>query len=371
MASAETNKQEIDRLTAELGELTTKSKEIQKIQLSLKKSKLPARAPPLYSYNDPDFSKYARNVENYLSTMSVEPGDRVQVLLSFLDLKSYNSVTRVYDVKIIADKSFDEAVKMIAAVVEPQISQIEATVKLLNIKQDYKSLQEFIVEIDRLGLIAFPDETMAEARDSCMSASIIANIKNRKLSFELYKLRSDKKNKGDFRALTQKALELEAVTRTRTDEEVAILDVSSANNNRKSCYICGNFNHSQYFCPERQQFNGQNCHQSNFYYNGQNVDGRQNNCDEDCGPDGGDGYRRIFYPDYDQDSDQYCDQNYEQDCDQNGDQYYDQGQDCDQKFDQNFDQNFDQHNDQNYMDNPSEFTWNNNDECNQDRNQLS
>ena len=219
MASAETNKQEIDKLTAQLGKLKTESKEIRKIQLSLKKSKLPARMPPMYTYNDPDFSKYARNVENYLSTMSVEPGDRVQVLLSYLDLKSYNSVTRVYDIKIIAKKTFDEAVKMIAAVVEPQISQIEATVKLLNIKQNYKSLQEFIIEIDRLGLIAFPDETMTEARDSCMSASLIANIKDRKLSFELYKLRSNKDNKGDFRALTQKALELEAITRTITDEE--------------------------------------------------------------------------------------------------------------------------------------------------------
>ena len=70
MATAVTNKDEIEKL----------AERFRKLEKSSKKRKLPAHAPPIYQYNDPDFRQFARNVHNYLLTMSVDETDRVQVL---------------------------------------------------------------------------------------------------------------------------------------------------------------------------------------------------------------------------------------------------------------------------------------------------
>ena len=264
MATAARNKDEIDKLAEKFSKLEEFSK----------KRKLPARAPPIYTYNDPDFRQFAKNVHNYLLTMAVDEADRVQVLLTFVCQKSYSLITRIYDVTKLREESYNEVVDKITGVVEQKISQTEATVKLLNVKQGTKDLQSFITDLERLGQQAFPQEALKKARESCMSASLISNINNKSLAFELYKFQHDNKDGRTFSELTLKALELETVTRARTDDqdstEFAILNVSTQNNTQ-SQNTSKSDSHLIANCPNKPRQNNNNQYQMSYAQNHGNL----------------------------------------------------------------------------------------------------
>ena len=163
MADPARNRTDIDALTAKLGELETKSKTLEN---AVGKRKLPAKAPQTFHYGQHYFTYFAKTVHNYLLTMSVPAADRVQCLSTYLDSKAYMMLARVYKVDEWAATDYDIAVANITKILTQKLSIMEATKKLMNMKQGSLDLVEYITEVERMGILAFTDTTDNTAKEN-------------------------------------------------------------------------------------------------------------------------------------------------------------------------------------------------------------
>ncbi len=79
--------------------------------------------------------------------------------------------------------------EQIASILSPKLSQAEATKKLLQFKQGALDTNEFISELEVLAHLRFPSATDDNARDRCLTAALIAGVKNKHVSYELQNIR--------------------------------------------------------------------------------------------------------------------------------------------------------------------------------------
>ncbi len=247
MADPAQNRTDIEALTAKLGELETKSKTLEKV---IGKRKLPAKAPQTFHYGQQDFKNFAKTVHNYLRTMGVPKPDRVQCLLTYLDAKAYMLLTRVYTVDELTGTEYDIAVANIAKILTQKLSITDATKKLMNMKQGSIDLVEFITEIERMGILAFPDTIDDTAKEKCMITALISGVRNSHMSFELQKFQGESHTAKNFSEICLKAIQLDAMLSKETPDDIREDELVLMNDGEPtSCWVCGSLDHLKKDCP--------------------------------------------------------------------------------------------------------------------------
>ena len=250
MADAAENKAAIEKLDQEFRKLQTENIDL---KATVAKRKLPAKSPSVFKYGDSNFDEFTKSLRNYLITMGVLEKHHVQVLLTYICNKSYALVTRVFPAYELVTVDYWKACQNIAKIVTQNINPIDATVKMLNVKQSYMNTQEFISKIENYAKIAFPSKEDDNARDKCMTASLLANLKNQNIKLELQKFqKADAEKPPSFAANTLKLMELEQMMGcpVEDDEESSLAILNLSTDKIKTCHICASPEHLKYQCPQ-------------------------------------------------------------------------------------------------------------------------
>ena len=250
MGDATENKAAIDRLDQEFRQLQTENINL---KATVAKRKLPAKSPSIFKYGDSNFDEFTKSLRNYLITMGVLEKHHVQVLLTYICNKSYSLVTRVFPAEDLITEDYWKACQNIEKIVTQNINPTDATVKLLNVKQSNMNTQEFISKIENYAKIAFPSKEDDNARDKCMTASLLANLKNQNIRLELQKFqKADAEKPPSFAANTLKLMELEQMMGCPVDDDddtsLTILNVGAEKS--RLCHIYNSTQHLKYLCPQ-------------------------------------------------------------------------------------------------------------------------
>ena len=188
---------EIEDMKTKIQQLTTKIEE-QKAEIqslttkpTVSKQYFQMKPPIAYKCSDQgSFYAYARKLLTYFKAMNVEPEDQASLLLTFLAAEEFEMVTRIYAVEIFSkeeETTFDKAVEMINDVLQHDMTQAGAMSRLQQIRQNDKSVTQFIAEIERLGRRAHPERAMEEARDRACISALQTNCRSKVLSMEIYR----------------------------------------------------------------------------------------------------------------------------------------------------------------------------------------
>ena len=307
---------EIEDMKTKIQQLTTKIEE-QKAEIqsltkkpTVSKQYFQMKPPIAYKCSDQgSFYAYARKLLTYFKAMNVEPEDQASLLLTFLAAEEFEMVTRIYAVEIFSkeeETTFDKAVEMINDVLQHDMTQAGAMSRLQQIRQNDKSVTQFIAEIERLGRRAYPQRAMEEARDRACIAALQINCRSKVLSMEIYravKQAEQQKHNATFSEISKLAIEMDALLVERSDpenecENIQVFNVnhggapqqrfgSSRNNGIKRCFTCGSSTHlarncpSNYYESDEQGFfprAGEETHYDDDDYNN-DADNYEENCD--------------------------------------------------------------------------------------------
>ena len=196
-ANPEENKTAIEKLTTDVQNLT------------IHKRKLPAKPPPIYKRSDGNFLKYAQSLNNYFRIMNVEESERPKLLLTYLGLDKYESVTRVYPADILGNEVYNVAAEKIASVLDENITEAGGMAKLMAYKQKDAPMSKFLKKLEGYANKAFPEENMKQARERCLMNAIQANCRSKVLAYEIYNF--IKNQPRTYPEVALKCIELEAI----------------------------------------------------------------------------------------------------------------------------------------------------------------
>ena len=259
-ADPEENKTKLADLTKQLKDLKT----------TIGEKRLPCREPSSFDESCRDFKAWAASVENFLATKGVKQGNRVRCLLTYLESEVYNHIMRVTTTADLEPLDYNEAVDRIARIVDQELSDVEACIKLSSKKQGGLSLKKYLIDIECLASLAWPSQSDRKAREKNLIATLLNGVGSKSITFELYKYRTnDQGQPRSFADICAKALDLDMLIKSRSDDDSSDLVVLNVEKEVKKCHICASPQHLRSQCTmrkpqERTQFQQAQSRPQNF-----------------------------------------------------------------------------------------------------------